>query len=231
MANNVLSAGYTGLRQGKVVSINAGQPAPLETGRRTVLSAIRKAPLTGRVRVGKLGIEVDVQADRSVHGGVDKALCFYPAEHLAQWTLELDLPSPLAPGEFGENVTVAGLFEDTVYIGDVLRLGDAIVEVSQPRSPCFRLAALHQRPNLVRQVVENLRTGWFARVLEPGFIEEPPVLVKLSQGEGAVTVAMAAQAGFWNTATADLVRQVMAAPALSEGWREALADRLDGSED
>jgi MOSC domain-containing protein YiiM len=123
----------------RVVSVNVGRPRTVTWRGRSVTTAIFKEPVPGRVPVRRLNLEGDGQADLSVHGGPDKAVYVYPAEHYADWRRELfDLELP--PGMFGENLTIEGLREDDVHVGDRLRFGSAEGVVTQPRLPCYKLA-------------------------------------------------------------------------------------------
>ena len=122
----------------QLVSLNVAQPAPLAFRGGTVPSAIRKQPVAGPLRLGPMGLAGDAQADLLVHGGPDKAVCVYPTEHLPHWSERLG--RRLEPAAFGENFSVAGLLEDEVCLGDVYRVGTALVQVTQPRQPCYKLA-------------------------------------------------------------------------------------------
>src|SRR3989475_8885773 len=131
----------------KVVSINVGLPREVRWHGKTVLTSIFKAPVEGSVKVRHLNVEGDRQSDLAVHGGADKAVYVYPAEHYAFWRAELpgvDLPW----GAFGENLTTEGLMEDSVHIGDRFRIGSAELVVTQPRMPCFKLGIRFGRPDI-----------------------------------------------------------------------------------
>ncbi|MCA0210042.1 MAG: MOSC domain-containing protein [Proteobacteria bacterium] len=132
-------------------------------------SAIGKLPVACAVAVGAMGLSGDEQADRTVHGGVDKAIHHYPADHYDWWREYLgDTPLLDAPGAFGENISTSGLDEENVFLGDRFRLGTALVEVSQARQPCWKLDHRFQARGVMAQVVKTRRTGWYYRVLEPG---------------------------------------------------------------
>lgn len=132
-------------------------------------SAIGKLPVEHAVAVGPMGLAGDEQADRTVHGGIDKAVHHYPADHYAWWRAHLgDVPLLDAPGAFGENISTTGLDETNVFLGDRFRLGTALVEVSQARQPCWKLDHRFGTKGVMAQVVKTRRTGWYYRVLEPG---------------------------------------------------------------
>lgn len=135
-------------------------------------SAIAKLPVTGLVAIGLLGLDGDEQADTVHHGGRDKAIHHYSADHYPFWRTELgDHPLLGKAGAFGENISVEGLVEQEVCIGDRFRLGTALVEVSQGRQPCWKLGHRFGVPALTARIVETRRSGWYYRVLEPGRAE------------------------------------------------------------
>lgn len=134
-------------------------------------SAIAKLPVADAVAVGPLGLAGDEQADRSVHGGIDKAIHHYPADHYDWWRGHLgDAPLLDAPGAFGENISTTGLDENSVFLGDRFRLGSALVEVTQARQPCWKLDHRFGAKGVMAAVVQTRRSGWYYRVLEPGTV-------------------------------------------------------------
>lgn len=135
-------------------------------------SAIAKRPVAEAVAVDAMGLAGDEQADRTVHGGVDKAIHHYPADHYDWWRGQLD-DAPLldAPGAFGENISTLGLDEQTVCLGDRFRLGTALIEVSQARQPCWKLDHRFGVKGVMAKVVTSRRTGWYYRVLEAGTVQ------------------------------------------------------------
>ena len=140
-------------------------------------SAIDKRPLAGAVRIGELGIEGDEQGDLRVHGGVDKAVHHYAFDHYAFWRDEFGpLPVLEAPGAFGENISTHGLTEAEVCLGDRYALGDALLEVSQARQPCWKLNDRFGVADMARRVQATGRSGWYYRVLRPGIAHPGDVL-------------------------------------------------------
>ena len=157
-------------RSGSTVSVQVGQVAPL--GPRQVPSAFVKRPISGRVRVQRLGLVGDQQADRRFHGGPDKAVYCYPIEHYAKWLEEYpSAEALLVPGGFGENLTILGFDEDDVCVGDILRIGSVMAQVTQPRTPCFKLGLRFANMQMLRAMTSSGRSGWYLRVLEPGLVE------------------------------------------------------------
>jgi MOSC domain-containing protein YiiM len=140
----------------KLVSVNVSLPKTVEHEGRSVSTGIFKEPAAGRVMVHKLNLDGDGQADLSVHGGVDKAVYVYDLESYRYWRRELGR-NDLLYGHFGENLTVEGMPDDQIHIGDVFQIGGALFEVSQPRSPCFKLEMKMGVPGFSRQFVNGVR--------------------------------------------------------------------------
>jgi MOSC domain-containing protein YiiM len=135
-------------------------------------SAIAKLPVAEAVAVDAMGLAGDEQADRTVHGGIDKAIHHYPADHYDWWRGQLgDAPLLDAPGAFGENISTLGLDEQGVCLGDRFRLGSALIEVSQARQPCWKLDHRFGVKGVMAKVVASRRTGWYYRVLEAGMVQ------------------------------------------------------------
>jgi MOSC domain-containing protein YiiM len=151
----------------KLLSVHTGKVAPL--GPEGVPSGFVKQARHGAVAVGLEGLDGDAQADLSVHGGPEKAVYGYAADHYPDW--EAEHPGHagrFAPGSMGENLAVAGMTEATLCVGDIHRIGSALLQVCQPRQPCFKLALRFDDPHMVRAMVQSLRSGWYYRVLETG---------------------------------------------------------------
>src|SRR5262249_47371619 len=142
-----------------------GTPGAADPLEQPWTSAYYKDPVTGPVKLGRLGLEGDQQADRRVHGGPDMAVLAYSIDHYPVWRRELGIES-MGPGGFGENFAVAGRDERTVCVGDVIAIGDARLQVSQPRGPCANISRRWKRADLLKRVTENGRSGWYLRVLD-----------------------------------------------------------------
>jgi MOSC domain-containing protein YiiM len=148
-------------------SVQVGRIAPL--GPDGVPSGFVKRPMPGRVDVAALGLTGDQQADLTVHGGPEKAVYGYALRHYPDWQAEYpDHGERLVPGAFGENLTIDGLVEDEICVGDVHRIGSALLQVCQPRQPCFKLALHFADNRLPKAMVRSGRAGWYYRVIEPG---------------------------------------------------------------
>ncbi|MFB9903583.1 MOSC domain-containing protein [Allokutzneria oryzae] len=206
----------------RVLSIHSGRPRHFEDpDGRTWYSGIDKAPVTGPVMLRGTGLDGDEQADLRVHGGPDKAACVYPFARYPHWAGQLAV-AELAPGAFGENLLVEGVTEDTACIGDVYSLGDAVVQLSQPRSPCWKLARRHRVKDLAVQVQNTGYTGWYLRVLQDGEIAAGQLLTLLERPFADWTVTRANQVRYGGTpAETSALADV---PALARSWREKLAE-------
>jgi MOSC domain-containing protein YiiM len=200
-----------------VLALYAGRAGTLATSKGTVPTAIAKTPVAGRACAGLDGLAGDEQISPG-HGGPDRALCVYPREHYSHWDARV------APA-FGENVTSLGVLETETRIGDVWRIGTALVQVSQPRSPCFKVAARLGIPDLVMRARRAGFTGLHLRVLEPGSIAAGDAIEVVSRSPHAVTVADAVRARF-GAGDPELVASVLAVPGLAEEWRVKTAPRL-----
>jgi len=153
----------------KVLSVQVGRPRDVEWRGEVVNTGIFKEPVHGPVIVHWLDLDGDEQADLTVHGGANKAVYVYPSEHYPLWRKELpELEFPF--GAFGENLTVDGLLEDDVRLGDQLRIGTAEFVVTQPRMPCYKLAVRFNRTDMLKRLLRSGRTGFYLRVLEEGVL-------------------------------------------------------------
>jgi MOSC domain-containing protein YiiM len=207
----------------ELVSVNVGLPAVIGTRRgKPVMSGIRKTPVTAEsIEVGPTNLAGDRQADLRVHGGPEKAIFAYPLEHLTAWTDELRPDAPYLPGSIGDNLTVTGLDETQVRIGDVWAWGDALLQICQPRYPCFKLAMAAGRPQIVKRFLATGRSGWYIRVLEPGMAPVRGPITLHKADPAGVTVREAAMA-VYGDADPERRLQIAALPALAGRWREML---------
>ena len=207
-----------------LLSVNVGLPRPIGTLHdEPVISGIGKKPVVAAaVTVGSTNIEGDGQANLSVHGGADKAVYAYSAENWSWWEKEQSLPCE--PATFGENLTLGRAFESRIAIGDRFRWGEALLEVSQPRAPCFKLAMHTRREDVPQLMIGSARCGWYLRVIEEGRAPTTSELVQVFRSSGP-TVQDAFVAAF-QPRTRDFCLRVHDAPALAEAWRRAVARRI-----
>lgn len=203
----------------QVRAVAVGQPAVIGQNRTgDVVSGIHKRHVTTEiVRVGTLNIEGDGQADLRNHGGIDKAVYCYPAEHLAFWKSALGYQAEEAP--FGENLSTLGITEEEARIGDIWRWGSAVMQISQPRWPCYKLALHSAQDDIVTRFVESGRSGWYLRVLEPGAAKRTEPIVIEARDPASISVRMAFDAAQGKLESA-AIAEVNAHPALAEAWRK-----------
>lgn len=188
-------------------------------------SGFFKEPVVGPVRVGFTNLDGDGQADLINHGGPDKAVLAYPADHYPAWRTELGLPD-LPFGAFGENLSVAGQIETDVCIGDVWRVGSVVLAVSQPRQPCWKLARRWRIKDLPARVVALGRCGWYYRVLEEGVVEAGAAVELIERPNPDWTVLRAHRAMYFGKNETDESAALAAVPGLSASWRESLTQRI-----
>jgi MOSC domain-containing protein YiiM len=214
-----------------IVSIQVGQAtryeydAAVDGKNRVWTTAFFKSPVEGSVQVGSLGLAGDQQADRENHGGLDKAVLAYSAEHYPYWRTHLSLPD-MPYGGFGENLTVAGLEEASVCVGDRWQAGDVLFEVSQPRQPCWKMGRRWRISDLPKQVVQNGRSGWYLRVLKEGALSAGTAIELVSRPHPTWTVARASRLLYHEPDNVAGLEELANIPELSRAWREELLERL-----
>lgn len=208
----------------KLVSVNVAHPREVTYRERTYRTAIYKVPVAGRVRVARLNIDGDSQGNPVTHGGPDMAVYVYGLEHYAHWTRDLGRVA-LGYGAFGENLTVTGMPERETAIGDVFRIGSARFQVTEPRTPCHKLAMKFADDDLPRRFALSGRVGFYFRVLEEGLIAADDEIACVDRDPARFTVAEALALWFDKAAGADQLDRALAVAALSQSWRERFARR------
>jgi MOSC domain-containing protein YiiM len=210
----------------KIISLNVGLPRLVLRGEEPVSTGIFKTPVSGPVMMRTLNLDGDRQADLSVHGGLEKAVYLYPAEHYEFWKSELpDMNLPL--GMFGENFTTVGLLESETNIGDRFRVGSAEVMVTQPRMPCYKLGIRFGRTDIIRRFLASERSGFYLSVSKEGEVEagdEFKLIEKNSSGLRVVDVTRLYSSDKGNV---DLLRRAIATEALPKSWRSYFQERLE----
>ena len=200
-------------------SLNVGRPVCFEAAEPWA-SGIYKSPVHGRVSLSLTKLAGDGQSDLKVHGGPDKAVCVYAAEHYPFWREELGAQD-CGPGWFGENFSVEGQSEKDAAVGDTYRIGTALVQISQPRAPCWKLGRRWNRIEMPKLVVQSGRTGWYLRVLEPGEVERGDALTLVDRPFPLWTIDAVNAVAYSRGGTADMdaARELANCPALAESWR------------
>lgn len=209
----------------KVLSVNVAQPRPVSIGGREVLTGIFKESVPGRVQVRRHVLEGDAQADLSVHGGEYKAVYLYPFEHYAYWEQTLGRRG-FAPGTFGENLTTAGLLEDTTCIGDVVRIGSALLQVTHPRIPCAKLGHKFGLPQFIKQFLLSGRSGFYFRVAEEGDVGAGDDIQIIRRDPNNVTVRGLLGLTDLKESNPELAARALHVEALPPNWREDVAALL-----
>ena len=201
-----------------VRAVHVGRVAPL--GPDNVPSGFFKQPANGRVAAGELGLAGDEQADKRVHGGCDKAVYAYPTEGYAAWIEDFPLRQrTLVPGGMGENLATAGLTEDDIHIGDILRIGTTTLQVTQPRQPCFKLGLYHREPRMVRRMTETGRCGWYLRVREPGDLAAGDRIEVIERQDKGWSIRRFAALIALKTYDADSLSEIVAMPGIAKNWQ------------
>lgn len=216
------------------ISLFIGQSAELNPEQAPgLISAIHKQPADAPLWCDFLGLRGDEQSDRRHHGGPDRALHHYPAEHYAWWktwqtALGLPVPrTPWLPAAFGENLSGLGLTEAQACIGDVYRLGEALIQISQPRSPCFKLNQRFGYGQLSQVMQLSGRCGWLLRVLEEGRVEPQGELTLVDRPYPELTVKRTADILFNQVRNEEDLQLLLENPALSPNWRQHAAHWLE----
>ena len=210
----------------RLVSVNIGHPREVIYKGKTVTTGIFKEPVEGRIRLRTLNLDGDRQADLSVHGGLSKAAYAYPIEHYEYWREQLpgvDLPW----GMFGENFTTEGLPEDSVNIGDRFRIGSAEVMVTEPRLPCYKLAAKFGRDDIIKRFLHSGRTGFYFAVMQEGEVGTGDGIELVSRDEHSVTVADITRLYVREKDDVGTLRRAVQVTALPESWRVYFGKRIE----
>lgn len=208
----------------RLVSLQVGKPRTFTYRGQEIETGIFKTGVAAPLFLSKLNFEGDGQADLEVHGGPDKAVNVYCAERYPYW--EEKLGRKLEGGAFGENVTLQGMTEDIVCIGDIYRLGEAVVQVSQPRQPCHKLAKKHDVPDLPLQVQTTGYTGYYFRVLEEGIVAPGTGVKLLERHPDGVTVAYANGIKYQDRTNREGLERLIGLETLSASWRNSFMKRL-----
>jgi MOSC domain-containing protein YiiM len=209
----------------KVISVNASLPQEVSWKGKAVTTGIFKRPVAGRVIVRTLNLEGDRQADLRVHGGPHKAVYAYPSEHYPFWRHEL--PEMELPwGMFGENLTIEGLLENGVNIGDRFRIGSVELIATQPRMPCYKLGVRFGREDMVKRFLHSGRTGFYFAVEREGEIGAGDSIIRIARDEHDVTVADITRLYVDDKADLPMLRRALELEALPVDWREHFQERV-----
>jgi MOSC domain-containing protein YiiM len=209
----------------KVISVNIGLPREIDWHGKIVTTGIYKEPVAGSVLLQNLNLEGDKQADLAVHGGVNKAVYVYPSEHYEFWRNEL--PGLSLPfGIFGENLTVEGLSEENVNIGERFRIGEAEVMVTEPRMPCYKLNIRFGRPDMVNRFTASRRTGFYLAVTREGTLQAGDSITRFKDPASGITVADVTRLHLFEKDDLKMLQRALQIEALPEAWRDKFRRQL-----
>lgn len=206
----------------EIVTLAVGMPKEMRYDEnRTLVTGIKKSAVA-EVLLTKQGFMHDDVADKKHHGGPDRAVCLYPIEHYEKW--EKELGKPLPKSAFGENLTVRGMLEQDVCIGDVYTVGEAVIEITQGRVPCSTIDKYTSASSLMKRLVQTGYTGYLARVLQEGVVRDDDRITLQTKGEGQLTILKCNQIYFTNDQQA--MTHLLTIPALADEWKVKIAKRL-----
>ncbi len=209
----------------KLVSVNVGLPRKVRYRGQVVTTGIYKEPVMGLVKLRKLNLEGDKQADLKVHGGEDKAVYAYPMEHYEYWRRMLP-GVDLTWGAFGENFTTEGLVEDRVNIGDQYKIGTAKLIVVQPRMPCYKLGIKFGRTDIIRHFLISGHSGFYFRVLQEGEVRAGDAIDLISRDKNNISVKDVVQLFAQDNEDIEKLECASRVEALSDEWREHFREKL-----
>ena len=201
----------------KLISVNVSQPKEVPYRDGTLLTGIYKEPINTRVMLHSLNLEGDGQADLNAHGGFYKAVYVYPHEHYATWAEELER-NDFIYGQFGENFTVEGMLERNVNLGDMYRIGEAIVQVTQPRVPCFKLAHKMGIPSFVKTFLKANRSGFYLRVLEEGTVGAEDDIELIKSDPVGMSVAEINYLLYFDNTNVEQAKRALQIEGMAPGW-------------
>lgn len=204
----------------KLLSINVSKPKPITYNGRIVYTGIFKEQVAGTVMLREKNIDGDGQGDLKVHGGTYKAIYGYPFEHYVHWQQVLNRED-LSFGQFGENLTVEGMLESEVNIGDVFRIGSSVrLQITQPRVPCYKLGHKMGMAEFPKQFLESRRVGFYFRVLEEGEITAGDVISCVDTATDSMSVTEIVNLRYFDTNNYEMIAKARKLPALSPSWKE-----------
>ena len=203
----------------KLLSINISKPKPIQYEGKTIRTGIFKEPVSGTVMLREKNIDGDGQGDLRVHGGTYKAIYGYPFEHYTHWQQELQRDD-LTYGQFGENLTLEGLLEEKVRIGDVFQIGSTVkLQITQPRVPCFKLAYKMGLPEFPKQFLESRRVGFYFRVLEEGEITAGDTIACIETVPESMTITEIVNLRYFDRDNHEKIARARKLRALSPSWK------------
>ncbi len=211
-----------------LLSVNVSMPKEVPYRGKTITTGIFKEPVEGRIALRTLNLEGDGQADLKGHGGIHKAAYVFSHEYFSHWERELEREE-FPYGQFGENFTVEGMTDEIIHVGDVFRVGGALVEVSQPRVPCFKLALRMEEPRFLKSFMALARVGYYLRVLEEGEVGAGDSVERVRTDPEGMTVREMFNLLYHYKDKLAGARRALRIDALSPGWRGSFKDIVAAS--
>jgi MOSC domain-containing protein YiiM len=208
-----------------IVSVNVGLPRIIDTPRGPVSTAIFKSSTERRLQVAPHNLEGDRQADLSVHGGENKAIYGYPSEHYGPWSEEIGR-TDLVHGQFGENLTTRGMLEREVGVGDVFSVGSTVLQVSQPRAPCFKLGIRMGDAKFVKRFLRSGRPGFYFRIIEPGELGVGDEITCVERGRTGISVHEIWRLSYGDSSDRARLELALQIPTLGDEWRTPMQAKL-----
>jgi MOSC domain-containing protein YiiM len=209
----------------KILSVNIGLPAQVVlSGKSKTRTAIHKKPVQGKIFLDSDGLAGDGVADAVRHGGWDQAICAYSSDHFSFWSKEI--PIEFLPGSFGENFTLAGLTEKDISIGDIIRVGDAELQCSQPRQPCYKLIKVMNYPAMSKRIHDTGFSGFYLRVIKEGYVEKGADAEFVHKDPAGFTVDMVNSLMYRDKNNFEKICELIQIDSLSSGWRDLFLKRL-----
>lgn len=224
----------------RIHSVNVGLPQEISDGKRTIVSGIYKMPVGGRVMARRLNLEGDGQADLESHGGEQRAIYAYPWVHFQHWARQMGRDG-FPPGAFGENLTLDDVTEQDVCIGDRYRVvpsggtpegsaaGEAVLEVTQPRPPCYKLEMRLAAPGFAKTFLRSGRVGFYLRVIEEGEIGAGDEMERIAEGPEQMNVRQISELMYFHKDNLADAERALRIPALSPGWRDSFQKRVEAT--
>jgi MOSC domain-containing protein YiiM len=209
----------------KILSVNVGLPREVKFKGEIVTTGIFKEPVKGRVKLRKLNLDGDRQADLTVHGGIDKAVYAYPSEHYEYWQHELP-DMDFSWGMFGENFTTVGLIEDSVNIGDKFQIGTSQLIVTQPRMPCYKLGIKFGRTDMIRKFLKSRRPGIYFKVLKEGEVGEGDEIELFSKNKTSVTINDIVRLYVEDKKDVETIKKAISIESLPNGWKHHFQEQI-----
>ncbi|MBM3940936.1 MAG: MOSC domain-containing protein [SAR202 cluster bacterium] len=212
----------------RLLSLNVGFPENVRARGRMIHTGIFKRPVSGAVMARERGLDGDGQADLRYHGGPYRALYAYASQDCEHWATELNRPLDRG-GQFGENLTIDGATSDTIRLGDVLRVGEALTQVTQPRPPCFKLGIRMGLPAFPKRFLGSGRVGFYLRVLREGAIREGDTVEIVERHPAGLTVAGVSRLRYFDKGDVEAAERALMIQCMSPGWLREFRERVEGA--